>query len=263
MENSLVSIVVPMKNAAAFVSDTIDSVLKQSYQNWEMIVVDDCSTDKGKSQSIIKRYGEKDPRIHLVCLTKSRGSSGARNEGLKCVNGRYLAFLDSDDIWHPEYLETMIKHIQNCEIENAAIFYCGYRRMNEDCSKVILSDYSSVGVKTYRKLLHNCPIFPSITIVDTQKLKSPVTFREELKSLRDDYTYLLDILSQGLVAVGFEEIMVDYRMRTNSMTASKKKMIKPQWKVYRQAMHLNLISSCFYMICWGLNGIKKYFFSKK
>lgn len=258
MENNLVSIVVPMKNAAAFVRDTVDSVLAQSYTNWEMFIVDDCSTDKGKSVAIINDYAEKDSRIHLIKLSKGRGSSGARNEGLKYINGRYLALLDSDDIWHPEYLQTMLNHINENTVENAAIFFCGYKRLNDDCSEQLRPDYVCPGVKTYKKLLHHCPLFPSITVIDTSKLKESVRFKEELKNLRDDYVFLLDILKQGFVAVGYSDILVDYRMRKNSLTSSKKKMIKPQWKVYRDVLHLGFFKSCYFLLCWGLNGIKKY-----
>lgn len=259
MENGLVSIVVPMKNASGFVRATVDSVLAQTYSNWEMYIVDDCSTDKGKSIAIIKEYAEQDNRIHLITLSKGRGSSGARNEGLKYIKGQYLALLDSDDIWHPDYLQTMLNHIKENTVQNGAIYFCGYKRLNDDCSEEIRPEYSCPGVKTYKRLLHNCPIFPSITIIDLAKLHEPVHFKEELKNLRDDYVFLLDILKQGFVAVGYSDILVDYRMRRNSLTASKKKMIKPQWKVYRNVLHLNWFKSCYYLLCWGLNGIRKYF----
>lgn len=256
------SVVIPMKNAAEFVAETVNSLFAQTFTDWEAIIVDDCSTDGGKSTGIIIDFQKKSSKITLVELKVGKGSSGARNEALKRVKGRYIAFLDADDIWHPDYLQTMYNHIQDSKIENAAVFYCGYRRMNDDCSKRLLSDYTEPGIKTYCDLLKHCPVFPSITIVDTLKLKNPVCFREELKSLRDDYVYLLEILRQNLVAVGYEDILVDYRMRSNSMTSSKHKMIKPQWRVYRTALKLNLFQCIFFEICWALNGIKKYYFSK-
>lgn len=256
------SVIIPMKNGSEFISETLNSLLSQSFSDWEAIVVDDCSTDGGKSIGIVIDFQKRTSKISLVELKTGKGSSGARNEALKRVKGRYIAFLDADDIWHSDYLQTMYNHIQNSKIENAAIYYCGYRRMNEGCTEAILQDYKAPGIKTYKKLLYHCPMFPSITIVDTHKLKSPVCFREELKSLRDDYVYLLDILKQGLVGVGFEDVLVDYRMRANSLTASKTKMIKPQWRVYREVLKMNFFQSLFYELLWGLNGVKKYWLSK-
>lgn len=252
------SIIIPMRNASKYIAQTVDSVMAQSFTNWELIVVDDASTDGGKSVKIVEKYVEKDSRIKLLCLTHNKGSSGARNEGLKIIQGRYLAFLDSDDIWHPDYLSTMYDHIQKNTVPNAAIFYCGYRRMDDDCKKSILSDYKEPGVKTARSLFFHCPIFPSISIFDTACLKEKVFFREELHSLRDDYVYVLDILKQGFVALGYDDILVDYRMRSDSITASKKKMIVPQWNVYRKIYHLNFFVSCIYLLSWAWNGFRKY-----
>lgn len=262
MSCPIFSVIIPMKNASKFVSETLNSLFLQSFTDWEAIVVDDCSTDGGKSTDIVIDFQKRTDKISLVQLKTSKGSSGARNEGLKRAKGRFIAFIDADDIWHPEYLETMYNRIQQCDVSNAAVYYCGYRRMNDDCTKTILKDYAAPGVKTYKNLIHHCPIFPSITIVDTSKLKESVQFREELKSIRDDYVYLLDILRQDLVAVGYEDVLVDYRMRADSVTASKRKMIKPQWQVYRKALKLNLFQSIYYELCWAVNGIKKYFLSK-
>ncbi|MCR4742716.1 MAG: glycosyltransferase family 2 protein [Treponema sp.] len=247
-----------MRNASKYISQTIESVMAQSFTSWELIVVDDASTDGGKCKNIVNEYSKKDSRIKLLCLQKNKGSSGARNEGLKIVQGRYLSFLDSDDIWHTDYLSTMYNHIQQNTIPKVAVYYCGYRRMDDDCKKSILPDYKDPGVKTVKKLLHHCPIFPSISIFDTSCLKEKVFFREELHSLRDDYVYVLDILMQGFVALGFEDILVDYRMRSDSITASKKKMITPQWNVYRKVYHLNFFTSCIYLFSWAVNGLKKY-----
>lgn len=94
--------------------------------------------------------------------------------------------------------------------------------------------------------------------MDRDRLKSPVFFREELKALRDDYVYWLDIMRHGLFYMGYEDILVDYRMRDDSMTAIKTKMIKPQWNIYRKVLHFNVLKSAFYLFSWGINGLKKY-----
>ena len=258
MTTPVFSIITPMWNGAALVGATIESVLAQTFTDWEMIIVDDASPDEGAGCKAVQSYADKDSRIKLIAAKVNKGSSGARNEAMRNAKGRYFAFLDSDDIWHPEYLATMKKHIDECADNSVAIFFSGYRRMDSSCSKVILPDYTCSGKKDFKKLLYHCPIFPSAAIVDTSKLKAPVFFREELKALRDDYVYWLDIMKQGLCCMGYDDILVDYRMRDDSMTASKTKMIKPQWRIYREILDFNVFKSAFYLFFWALNGLKKY-----
>lgn len=105
MENSLVSIITPMYKGAAFVGETIESVLKQSYQDWEMIIVDDCSPDGGAGIAVVEEYCKKDSRVKLIASGVNKGSSGARNIALHEAQGRYIAFLDSDDLWQENFLE--------------------------------------------------------------------------------------------------------------------------------------------------------------
>ena len=258
MPKPLFSIITPMWKGADLVSATIKSVLAQSFTDWEMIIVDDCSPDEGKGAAVVKSFAERDSRIRLIQLKENKGSSGARNEALKKAEGRYWAFLDSDDLWHTDYLSVMKKHIDECTEEKAAVYFSGYRRMNSLCSQSILPDYSNEGIKDFKTLLYHCPIFPSAAIVDSSKLKEKVYFREELKNLRDDYVFWLDIVRQDLVCIGYSDILVDYRMRDDSLTASKKKMIKPQWNIYRKVLHFNVFKSFFYLMSWALNGVKKY-----
>lgn len=252
------SIITPMWKGADLVGATIESVLAQTFPHWEMIVVDDCSPDDGAGAAVVERYANKDSRIHLIRATVNRGSSGARNQAMELAQGQYLAFLDSDDLWHPTYLETMRRHIEQDSDESTAVFFCGYRRMDSCCSRAILPDYSCAGIKGFKTLLYHCPIFPSAAIVDTAKLKAPVRFREELRNLRDDYVYWLDILQQGLLSIGYKDILVDYRMRDDSLTASKRDMVRPQWNVYRNVLEFNIFASLFYLCSWALNGIVKY-----
>lgn len=262
MTQPIFSIITPMWKGASLVGATIDSVLAQSFKDWEMIIVDDCSPDEGAGAAVVQSFADKDERIHLIRATVNRGSSGARNQAMEVAKGRYFAFLDSDDIWHPEYLSKMMKHIQENKEENIAIFFSSYRRMNSKCDTELLSPYVFEGKRTYKQLLRHCPIFPSAAIVDTSKLLNKVMFNEDLKALRDDYAYWLEIMKNGLCAYGYSDILVDYRMREDSMTASKTKMIKPQWNIYRKVLKINPISSIWYLFCWGVNGLKKYKFKR-
>ncbi len=127
MEKGLVSIITPMYKGAEFVGDTIESVLKQTYTNWEMIIVDDCSPDDGAGINVVKRYA--DPRIKLIESKINKGSSGARNIALKEAQGQYIAFLDSDDMWPEEYLESQILFLSNKDV---VIAYGGVQRIDEN-----------------------------------------------------------------------------------------------------------------------------------
>jgi glycosyltransferase involved in cell wall biosynthesis len=254
----LVSIITPMYKGAAFIADTIESVIHQSEKNWEMIIVDDCSPDDGVGAAIVKRYADEDKRIKLIQLYENRGASGARNEAMRNAKGRYFAFLDSDDIWDSDYLKIMLEYIHINQDKKVAVFYSGYRRMNADCSREILPPYNCTGIKDFNTMLFHCPIFPSAAILDTSKLNEKIFFREELRNIRDDYVFWLDIMKHGLLAIGYPDILVNYRMRNDSVTASKRKMIKPQWNIYHHVLGMNIFISFYYLFFWALNGIKKY-----
>ena len=259
----LFSIITPMYKGAEFISETIESVIQQYEKNWEMIIVDDCSPDNGAGIAVVRKYADNDNRIKLICLSENRGASGARNEAMRNASGQYFAFLDSDDIWDVDYLKTMLEHIRANRYENAAVFFSGYRRMDEKCLQEVLAPYVCAGVKDFNSLLFHCPIFPSAAILDTTKLKAKIFFREELRNLRDDYAFWLDITKQDLIVIGYDNILVSYRIHSNSLTASKKKMIKPQYNIYRRILGMNTLKSVFYLCSWALNGFIKYNVSRK
>lgn len=250
--NSLVSIITPMYKGAAFVGETIQSVLSQTYHNWEMIIVDDCSPDNGAGIAEVKRFC--DPRIHLIESKVNKGSSGARNIALKEAKGRYIAFLDSDDIWYPNFLEAQLSYIDQ---KNAVLVFSSYRRVDELTRQEILRPFIVPDKVTYTSLLKTCPIFPSTAIYDTLKCKK-FFFNEELGSLRDDYVYWLDMLKRIEYGYGNKEILVDYRIRKSSVTANKKKVIKPQWQVLRTVEKIPFILACYYMVCWAIVSFFKY-----
>jgi len=259
----LFSIITPMYKGADFIAETIESVIQQSEKNWEMIIVDDCSPDDGAGIAVVKKYADADNRIKLICLSENRGASGARNEAMRNACGQYFAFLDSDDLWDTDYLKIMLEHIKTNKHENVAVFFSGYHRMDEKCLREVLTPYVCAGVKDFHALLFHCPIFPSAAILDTRKLKTKVFFREELRNLRDDYAFWLDITKQDLIVLGYDDILVSYRMRGNSLTASKRKMIKPQYNIYRIILGMNTLKSVFYLCSWALNGFIKYNIGKK
>ncbi len=252
MKSDLVSIVTPMYKGAAFVCETIEAVLSQTYSNWEMIIVDDCSPDGGAGINAVKKY--EDSRIILIESKQNRGSSGARNIALEKAKGKYIAFLDSDDIWHPEFLEKQLAFMKE---KDASLVFSSYRRIDENTKEEILRPYIVPDRVSYRSLLKTCPIFPSTAIYDLNKCKK-YFFNEQMGSLRDDYVYWLEMLKDIKYGYGNKEILVDYRMRKASVTADKKKVIYPQWRVLREVEKLPLIVAVYYLFCWAVISFFKY-----
>lgn len=254
MNNELVSIITPMYKGAAFVGETIESVQAQTYNNWEMIIVDDCSPDNGAGINEVKKYAEKDNRIILIESKKNRGSSGSRNIALKKATGRYIAFLDSDDIWLPTFLEEQLKFMEE---KNAALVFSSYYRIDENTKEEILSPFIVPEKVTYKSLLKTCPIFPSTAIYDLSKVNK-YFFNEGMGSMRDDYVYWLAMLKEIKYAYGNKEKLVYYRMRKTSVTANKKKVIYPQWNVLRNVEKLSFCSCLYYIVCWAFISYFKY-----
>ncbi|MDE5687484.1 MAG: glycosyltransferase [Paramuribaculum sp.] len=252
--NKLVSIITPMYKGAAFVGETIESVLAQGYQDWEMIIVDDHSPDNGAGIAAVKKYSDVDNRIHLIESEKNTGSSGARNIALRKATGRYIAFLDSDDLWHPNFLE---KQLEFLESKNAPMVFSSYNRIDENTKDPILSPFIVPETVSYKSLLDTCPIFPSTAIYDTHKTPK-LYFNEGLGSMRDDYVYWLEMFKSIPFGYGNKEILVDYRMRKTSVTGNKRKVILPQWNVLYKVEKLGAIRSAYHLIKWAFISYFKY-----
>ena len=246
MQNDLVSIVTPLYNGANHIAETIESVLNQTFPLWEMIIVDDCSNDQGKGRKIVQEYLAKDSRISLIALERNIGSSGARNTGIIAARGEYIAFLDADDLWDAEFLK---KQLSFMKLKNASIVFSSYRRVAEDSNEEILDPFIVSLRVDYRAILKALPMLTSTAMIDRGKLGKHY-FNQHLGSLRDDYVYWLYLLREHVdYAYGNPEILASYRLRKNSVTANKTKMILPHWKVLRKIERLSLVKS-FYYICW-------------
>lgn len=254
MRSALVSIITPMYKGAKFVGETIESVLAQDYTDWEMIIVDDCSPDNGAGIAVVQSYAQNDSRIRLIASKENRGSSGSRNIAIQEAKGKYIAFLDSDDLWHPSFLSQQVSFLNNNE---ASIVFSSYRRIDENTKEEILRPFIVPERVNYKSLLKTCPIFPSTAIYDVDKC-GKYYFNESLGSMRDDYVYWLQMLKNIDYAYGNKAVLVDYRIRKDSVTASKKKVIKPQWNVLRKVEKVSFIKSLYYIVCWGVISVIKY-----
>lgn len=246
MSNELVSIITPCYNGAKYISETIDSVLCQTYTDWEMIIVNDGSKDN--SAEVISTYVEKDSRIKLI-NQKNGGSANARNHGIRVANGRYIALLDADDIWENNFLEEQLRFMKE---KNALCVYSSYKRIDEN-SKEILKPVICKKQVTYNQMLITNFIGCLTGLYDTS-VYGKVFLREELKSIRDDYAYWLDIVKSTGKAFGNTNVLARYRVMKNSVTGNKKKLIKSQYNFYRKYLNLSVVRSLYNTAYWGIRG---------
>lgn len=249
MSEELVSIVVPVYNSEKFIKETINTVKEQTYTNWELLLVNDCSTDNSKN--IIQEYKE-DERIKLIDLKENSGAAVARNEGIKQAEGKYVAFLDADDFWLPNKLEKQIKFMQDNQF---SFTYTGYEFTDEDGNKTgkIVNVPENI---TYKQALKNTTIFTSTVIFDVEKLGKELISMPNVRRGQDTATWW-KVLKTGVIAHGLNENLSLYRRSNNTLSSNKMKALKRTWNLYRNVEHFSVFKS-FYYFCWYVfNAIKR------
>ena len=251
MNNSqLVSVIMPLYNSERYVAAAIESVLAQTYTNWELLVVNDGSTDR--SVEIVTEYTQKDSRIHLLNNEHPNGMPSApRNLGISKARGRYIAFLDSDDLWFSHKLTQQLPFFQD---ERVGVVYGDYEKMDENGrrnGRVVLAPMHA----TYKSLLAGNVIANLTGIYDSAKVGKVMIQHMH----HEDYVMWLTILKQGFVAQNTGTIVGAYRIRRSSMSAQKMQAATWQWDVYRKSEHLSLLRSLYYMTCYAVKATAKYF----
>jgi glycosyltransferase involved in cell wall biosynthesis len=236
--SELVSIITPTFNAEKFIRATIESVLNQGYQNWEMILVDDASTDE--TVSIIKEFAQKDNRLKLTELTKNSGNGYARNVALEKAIGKYIAYLDADDLWFPKKLENQIQFLKTNNLPFTFSFYdCIDEEGNSLKRRVeapLILTYDQLFFCNYvgnLTAIYDADFFGKIVIEATQK--------------RQDWRLWLTILKQIKVTKPVPEVLALYRIRKDSISSSKFKLIKHNFGVYREFHGFNFVFSVLLM----------------
>ena len=248
MENNLVSIITPVYNAERFIQPTINSVQNQTYSNWELLLIDDCSTDMSKE--IIESCVQFDSRIKYFRLENNMGAAYTRNFGIKNAKGRYIAFIDSDDLWETNKLDLQLEFMKKFSYP---FTFTSYRLIDEkgnNMNKVI----KAPEVVDYNYLLKNTIIGCSTVVID-RELNGD--FRMPLVRKGQDTATWLSILKNGKKAHGLNVTLASYRKVNGSISSNKMGALKRTWYLYRHIEKLSIFKSCYVFIFYILNAIKK------
>lgn len=244
----LVSIIMPNYNGAEFLSEAVQSVLNQSYPYWELLFVDDCSTDN--SIEVISSFN--DERITIYKNEINSGTAITRNNAIEKANGKWIAFLDSDDKWKPTKLE---KQLAFADENGFAFTFTHYEVINEKNETVTVFRPQKPKYD-YDTILKHCYIGCLTAMYDKEKLGLVTMPTKAVK--REDFACWLSILKRGINAECLAEDLATYRLHSSSVSANKFKLIKYQWNVYRKVEKFNFFKCLYYMAHWAIKGFLKY-----
>jgi teichuronic acid biosynthesis glycosyltransferase TuaG len=248
MKQNLVSIVTPVYKAEAFIEKTVRSVMNQTYQEWEHILVDDCSPDN--SEAIIRKLMAEDSRIKYVKLPENQGAAVARNTGIENAEGQYIAFIDSDDVWKPEKLEKQIRYMQE---NDYAFTYTNFQLVTEDGQPI--NESAPLPAKlNYTGLLKNTAIACSTVVIDRSVIGD---FRMPLVRKGQDTATWLQILRKHDYAYALNEVLGQYRQVEGSISSNRIGALKRTWNTYYNLEKLPLPKALYYFGFYVFNAIKR------
>ena len=245
-----ISIIVPVYNAEKYLSETVNSVRSQTYDNWELLLIDDGSTDA--SRQVIEELLLKNPDERIRLLVKENsGAARTRNTGLDIAAGRYIAYLDADDLWQKEKLEKQLNFMQG---KGAAFSFTGYEFADENgrgTGKVVKVPETL----SYKQALKNTTIFTSTVMFDTKRISKEQLVMPVIKS--EDTALWFRVLHQGYTAYGLNENLVRYRRVGNSLSSNKLEALRRIWNLYRKAEKLSLPYSMYNFFFWAIRAVKR------
>lgn len=243
------SVIIPCHNSQEYIAVAIESVRSQTYQNWELLVVDDCSVDD--TAMIVDTFVKKDKRIKYFKTNEPSGSPAVpRNMGVQQAKGRYIAFLDSDDAWMPSKLEQQLRMFR--EYKDMAICFSNYEKMTEKGERRERVVKAPVMV-TYKYLLRGNVIGGLTAVYDTTKV-GKMYFQNHA---HEDYILWLDILKLGFIARNTNTVEALYRVRKHSVSSNKLKAMLWQWSIYRNIEKIGLLRSGYYFINYAYKAYRK------
>lgn len=248
-ERPLVSVIMPSYNAEAFLSAAIASVVGQTESRWELIIIDDCSTDR--SFRIAQQWRSRDERITALRNEVNSGVARTRNRGIGMARGQYIAFLDSDDVWLPEKLERQIAKMREA---NAQICYCSYAIIGESGDPV-RADYLVPTRARFRDILKENYMQCSAMVIRADIVKK---IRFNPSYYHEDYVLGLDMLRAGYKAVGCREILLQWRYLAHSRSFDKRKGAANRWRIYRSYLKLPFWQAAYCFTWYAAAGLRKY-----
>lgn len=247
MNADMVSIVVPVYNAERFLPETIGLVQKQTYRDWELILVDDCSSDNGAA--IVRQYAKDDTRIRLIQQEVNAGAARSRNLGISRANGRYLCFLDADDIWTSQKLEKELVYMKE---KKAAFVFTGYEfadAKGEGLGKIVHVPETI----SYEQALKNTTIFTSTVMIDRDKIADTDIYMPQIAS--EDTATWWHILKKYQIGYGLDENLVRYRRTEGTLSSNKLVAIQRIWGLYRRQEKLSWCKSIYCMFFWAFRAV--------
>ncbi|MDR0660900.1 MAG: glycosyltransferase [Prevotellaceae bacterium] len=246
--NDKVSVITPCYNSDSFIAEAIDSVINQTYSNWEMLIVDDCSNDN--SAAVIASYREQDDRIKYFKTDAPSGSpSLPRNIATENASGQYIAFLDSDDTWFPTKLEKQVKLLKN---NDTAIAFSSYEKISEDgrrSNRIVKAPAAT----SYKKLLRGNVICLSSAAYDSEKVGKQY-FQ---KIGHEDYVFWLAILKKGFIARNTKSVETLYRICESSISSNKLKTMAWQWNIYKNIEKIGFFGRLYNFTCYAFKALLK------
>lgn len=249
IKRPLITVVMPNYNGHRFVEQAIDSVLSQTYQDFELLVVDDCSRDD--SLQLIKQKAQSDSRIRVIALEKNAGVANARNVGIREAKGKYIALLDNDDLWTADKLERQLTIAE----KGADIVYCSYDFIDEQNNE-IKKPFIVPKQTNFNKMLASSVISCSTSFIKTELMQAH-PFNPEF--YHEDYVLWMELLRVCPTAYGDEKVLMHYRQVTGSRSNKKGNAAKERWNTYRKALNLNIATSMLAFVRYAVNGVMKYY----
>ena len=249
---NLVSIITPAYNVEKYISHTIESVQNQSYRKWELIIVDDNSSDD--TVKIIQKYEKTDNKIKLIRLNTNMGAGYCRNIAIRNASGQFHSFLDSDDLWHKKKLEVQINFMIS---KNIAFSFMSYDFINDEGEKINIKPILVKRKVSYIDMLKTNSIGCLTAMYDLNLIDKSKIYMSEIR-LRQDLSMWLKILKKIDYAYPIDNIQSSYRIRKKSISSNKIKVIYYQWKLYRNVEEINFIKSLYLLIFYLYYGLLKH-----
>jgi len=240
----------PVYNAERFLRQAVESVLNQSYKNLELIMIDDCSTDE--SFSIMREYENADDRVRVHSNTENSGVARTRNTGIQMATGKYIALIDSDDVWTLNKIEKQVNKI----VENRAdVVYCSFGFIDEK-DNAIKKPFIVPEKTSYNDMLVKCVFTCSTIMIDAEILKAH-PFKSDY--YHEDFLLWTELMSLSLKAVGDKAVLMFNRQVDGSRSNNKLSAARHRWEIYRKALGMSILCSCITFVRYAVNGVIKYY----